>query len=181
MKGPLWIQVSAVGQDSHRFVDRPETGSAPAERMRDGCSRVLVLGGLAIPDAPALAGNSDADVLLHALTNALSGLTGKNVLGARADQLCAAGVTDSAAYLSEALNDARQDGWLLSHVSCSLEGRRPRLEPWIPGIRESIARLLNLDVAQIGLTVTSGEGLTGCGRGDGLQAVCLVSAARLRR
>ena len=77
--------------DSHRFIEG-ET------------DKQFVLGGVVFDDAPALSGNSDADVILHALTDAISGITGVTVVGAVADKMCHQGITDSKAYLKVALD-----------------------------------------------------------------------------
>jgi 2-C-methyl-D-erythritol 2,4-cyclodiphosphate synthase len=160
---------SAIGQDSHRFLDDQEAASAPG--------RQLILGGVTLPGERPLAGNSDADVCLHALTNAISGLTGINILGTRADHLCLEqGITDSRVFLWEAL--ATLNDWRLCHVSITMEGKRPRLTPWVTAIKNSLASLTGLDPLDIGLTATSGEDLTAFGRGEGLQAFCLITARR---
>ncbi|MDD3867292.1 MAG: 2-C-methyl-D-erythritol 2,4-cyclodiphosphate synthase [Eubacteriales bacterium] len=164
----MFIYVSSLGQDSHRFVD--EAGPAGTSE------RVLMLGGVAIPGAPALDGNSDADVILHAVANAVSGLTGVNILGSRADALCRAGITDSVVYLQEAMSELGD--WQLLHCSLSLEGCRPKLAPYIADIRRRLAELLGLEIRQIGLTATSGEALTAFGRGEGIQVFCTLSARR---
>lgn len=161
---------SAIGQDSHRFLNDSEAAGQPVRR--------LVLGGVTIAGERALAGNSDADVLLHALTNAVSGLSGVNILGDVADRLCLErGITDSTAYLAEAL--ATLGSWRLCHVSFTIEGKRPHLAGWLPSIRQRVAELTGLAPEDIGLTATSGEGLTAFGRGEGLQAFCIVTARRL--
>jgi 2-C-methyl-D-erythritol 2,4-cyclodiphosphate synthase len=164
-----WLFCSAVGQDSHRFMTAEERALQP--------DRFLVLAGIPLADEPPLAGNSDADVVLHALTNALSGLTTRNILGRRADILCQEqGITDSSAYLGEALQDLRESGWVLVHLSFSIEAARPRLAVWIDPMRRRLAELTGLAPQHIGLTATSGEGLTAFGRGEGIQVFCLASA-----
>ena len=158
------VYFSAIGQDSHRFV-------------QDACSKPLMLGGVRIPDTPGLEGNSDADVILHALCNAISGLSGVTVLGTATDRLCREqGITDSRVYVAEAL--ATLNGIRLIHASISVEARRPHLRRYIDPIRESIAGLLSLPVERIGLTATTGEGLTSFGRGEGIQAFVIASACR---
>jgi 2-C-methyl-D-erythritol 2,4-cyclodiphosphate synthase len=152
---------SALGQDSHRFTDK--TAEKP-----------LVLGGVPIPDTPGLQGNSDADVILHAVCNALSGLSGINVLGARTDILCnEQGITDSRVYVREAL--ATLKSIQLVHVSISVEARRPRLHSFNLTIRQSVADLLGLSLDRVGFTATSGEGLTAFGRGEGIMASVIAS------
>ncbi len=154
---------TGLGLDSHRFVEGPG-------------DRRLVLGGLVFEDAPALDGNSDADVLLHALTDAISGVTGRTVIGAVADEMCREGITDSQAYLKVALADL--GAWQISHVSIALECRRPKIDPKVPALRESVAGLLGVSVDDVCLTATSGEGLTDCGRGLGIHATAIVTVVR---
>jgi len=159
---------SALGQDSHRFLTAEEQEACP--------ERLLMLAGLPYPGEMPLAGNSDADVILHALTNAISGITGRNILGSRADQLCLEqGITDSAVYLREALVDLAAAGWSLTHISVAVEGRRPRLAGRIDDMKRRLAELTGLRPTEIGLTATSGEGLTAFGRGLGLQAFCQIT------
>ncbi|MDI9498700.1 MAG: 2-C-methyl-D-erythritol 2,4-cyclodiphosphate synthase [Bacillota bacterium] len=153
----------AIGQDSHRFA-APDSG------------RPLRLAGITIPGCPGLEGNSDADVILHAVTNAVSGITGRNILGRVADELCRSGITDSSAYLKLALEDLYQKpGRRPLHLSVSVEARRPLLAPHIPAMRAALARLLGLTEADIGLTATSGEGLTGPGRGEGIAVLAILT------
>ena len=159
------ISISAVGQDSHRFLPQGDPAAA---------NRPLVLGGVEIRGCPPLDGNSDADVVLHALTNALSGLCGVSVLGPVADAMCQSGLTDSRAYVRRALSlleDIR-----LTHLSFSIEAQRPRLAGLIDRMREEIAGLVKLPVSRVALTATTGEGLTSCGRGEGIACLCVASA-----
>ena len=114
---------TGLGLDSHRFVE----GST---------DRRLVLGGLVFDDEPALDGNSDADVILHALTDAISGVTGRTVIGAVADKMCREGITDSKQYLKVAL--AELGDWQISHVSIALECQRPKIDPKVPGLRDRL-------------------------------------------
>lgn len=163
------VWASAIGQDSHRFVSPEEQKKQPR--------RQLILAGIIIPGERALSGNSDADVILHALTNAISGLSGVNILGNTADRLCHdEGITDSAVYLQEAVNSL--NGWQISHVSISVEAKQPKLAVWIDLMKENIARLLQVSKDQVGLTATSGEDLTAFGRGEGMQSICIISGYR---
>ncbi|MDR0331430.1 MAG: 2-C-methyl-D-erythritol 2,4-cyclodiphosphate synthase [Chitinispirillales bacterium] len=159
------VFVSAIGQDSHRFVP-------------DGSPKPLVLGGVAIPGCPGLAGNSDADVILHALTNAVSGVSGQNILGKVSDKLCSEGVTDSRVYLEKAIETLSIGRWELTHASISVEAKRPHLADHINAIKKSVASIVGLPENSIGLTATSGEGLTDFGLGEGIQAFAVVSATR---
>ncbi len=158
---------SAIGQDSHRFVSESDWEKQP--------ERMLVLGGVAIPGERPLDGNSDADVVLHALTNAISGISGINILGPVADRMCQEQkITDSTAYLRVALETLGKRR--LIHISISLECKHPRMAPHIPGMRERIAALTGVSTDDVGITATSGEGLTDFGRGEGIAALCVVTA-----
>jgi len=151
-----------IGQDSHRFEDR-ETG------------KPLVIGGVRIPDCPGLDANSDGDVVLHALANAVSGITGCPILGEVADRMCLQeGIMDSSEYVRRAVEYLRA-GQVISHVSISIECARPRLSPHLYAMRESISHLLGIEAKDVGITVTSGEGLTDSGRGLGISAMCVVT------
>ena len=152
----------ALGQDSHRFEEES--------------TKPLVLGGVVIEGAKGLKANSDGDVLLHALTNAVSGITGRNILGPAADALCQAGFTDSWVYLNEALRDLQKAGGKILHVSFSVEAAAPRFFSQIPAIRQRVAGMLHLSPAHVGLTATSGEGLTAFGKGEGIQVFCMLTA-----
>ena len=155
---------AAIGQDSHRFE-------------RKNRAKPLVLAGVKIPGCAGLAGNSDADVVLHAVTNAVSGISGVNIIGPVADRLCLEkGVVDSAVYLERALGTLGP--WRISHVSIAIEAKRPRLASRIPAMRASVARLCSLPAGSVGITVTSGEGLTAFGKGQGIQAFAVVSVRR---
>ena len=152
---------TGLGLDSHRFVEGVSDKS-------------FVLGGVVFNDAPALSGNSDADVILHALTDAISGVTGVTVIGATADKLCKSGVTDSTAYLMVAMETLGE--WQISHVSIALECLRPKIDPKVPALRKSIAALLDLDLADVCITATTGEELNDVGRGLGIHATVIVTA-----
>ncbi|OUD13834.1 2-C-methyl-D-erythritol 2,4-cyclodiphosphate synthase [Thioflexithrix psekupsensis] len=152
---------TAIGQDSHGF------------EYADG-DKPLVLGGVIFERERGLEGNSDADVMLHALTNAISGITGVNILGKISDDLCQQGMTDSRVYLAEALKYL--NGWQICHASFSIECAQPKISPKIPELKASLSQLLQLTVDDIGITATSGEDLTAFGRGEGIQVFCIVTA-----
>jgi 2-C-methyl-D-erythritol 2,4-cyclodiphosphate synthase len=150
-----------IGQDSHRFDFEDK-------------NKNLILGGVIFQDCPPLQGNSDADVILHSITNAISGVTCVNILGKISDDLCLKeGITDSSVYLREALKylgDSR-----IVHVSVSIECLTPKITPKITEMRQSIARLLDIPENCIGITATTGEGLTQFGQGLGIQVFSCVT------
>ena len=155
------VSISTIGQDSHRF----------GEPCGD---TVIKLGGLDIPFDKPIEANSDGDVVLHAITNAISGFTGVNILGGEADKICLEqGNKDSSVYIKKAL-EYLTDGKII-HCSITIECLRPKLMPHIPAMKESIGRILGIPVTSVGITATTGEGLTGFGRGEGIQVFCILT------
>ncbi len=155
---------TGLGQDSHRFD-------------LDNKIKKLILAGVVFENELALKGNSDADVVLHALCNAISGVTGVNILGKVSDELCQQGIIDSRIYVEKALNYLQN--WQLCHLSCSIECKTPKITPKIPEMKVALSKLLNLEEQDIGITATSGEGLTAFGRGEGIQVLCIVTVYKL--
>ncbi|MEY3220364.1 MAG: hypothetical protein RIT27_1721 [Pseudomonadota bacterium] len=157
--------IAAIGQDSHRF----DIGNT---------QKKLILAGVEFEGETPLLGNSDADVILHAITNAISGISGVNILGKISDDLCLKeGISDSSMYLKEALKYLTHHQ--LTHVSISIECQKPKITPMISKMKENLAQLLNLSVSQIGITATTGESLTAFGCGEGIQAFVIISAMPL--
>ncbi len=151
-----------IGQDSHRF-EEPST------------NKKFVLGGVIFEGVKPLEGNSDADVVLHALANAISGVSCVNILGKISDDMCLNdGIKDSAIYVKEALKYLTAHK--IVHVSISIECSYPKITPKIPQMRTAIANLLDIPDNCVGITATTGEGLTAFGQGLGVQAFCCVTA-----
>ena len=157
---PCWSFRTGIGIDSHAFDD----GRKP-----------LILGGLKIPYHRGLQGNSDGDVVLHAITDAISGITGRNIIGPISDDLCNQGITDSRIYLQHALADLNIMGFEIENISITIEAAKPKLEGYIGEIRRNIAEMINKEINRIGITVTSGEGLSDFGRGLGIKSIALVT------
>lgn len=152
---------TGIGQDSHRF-------------MSEDSSKPCVIAGIIFEDVPGFSANSDGDVVFHAICNGISSLTGELILGAVADDLChKAGITDSEVYLKEAMKTLGSQQ--VSHVAISLEGNKPRFKERLLEMRENIARVMDIQVSQVGITATTGEGLTDFGCGDGVQALVIVT------
>lgn len=155
---------TALGQDSHRFETK-------------NLSKPLILGGVQIPNETGLEGNSDADVVLHALTNAVSGITTVNILGKKADELCLEkGIKDSKIYLQKSLEYL--NGYKITHISFSVEALKPKLAGYIDKIRENIANLLGISLDCVAMTATTGEGLTDFGKGLGIQVFVIITAEK---
>ncbi len=149
----------AIGQDSHKIDDKNK-------------DKKLVLGGIEFKENYSLVANSDGDVVLHAVTNAISGITCKNILGKIADDMCKRGITDSEEYLKEALKYL--EGQII-HLSIAIECQTPKINPKIEEMRRNLARILEIKENCIGITATTGEGLTEFGKGNGISAfACLT-------
>ncbi|MBI2541761.1 2-C-methyl-D-erythritol 4-phosphate cytidylyltransferase [Candidatus Woesearchaeota archaeon] len=150
-----------LGHDSHKFsLNR---------------NRKLVLGGCIIPHEIGLEANSDGDLVLHALFNAISSAVGCKSLGYYADPMLERGITDSKQYLKAVLDKPSQKNMKISNVSISIEAKKPRLDMYTGKIINSLSKILAIDKGRIGLTYTSGEGLTAFGRGEGMQCFVVVS------
>jgi len=154
---------SSIGQDSHRFLP-------------DNTDKPLILGGVLFEGCPGMEANSDGDVVLHAITNCISGITGVNVLGSIADSLCVSGIKDSAAYLQEALKYL-SEGYKIEHISLTIEGLRPKFAPKINEMKRSIGALLKISPDWVGITATTGEGLTPFGQGLGLSVFGILTVS----
>jgi 2-C-methyl-D-erythritol 2,4-cyclodiphosphate synthase len=141
--------------------------------------RPLILGGVRIPHTHGLQGHSDADALFHAVADALLGAAALGDLGAHfpPDDPHYAGA-DSGELLATVMGLVRARGWRPVNVDCTLIAERPRLAPYVPAMRENLARRLEigLECASIKATTTEGLGFAGREEGIAAQAVVLLEA-----
>lgn len=149
------------GQDSHRFASDAD--------------RKLVLGGVLIPDARGLEGNSDADVVLHALCRALEQALGREDFSRYADEMSRNGISDSREYVKVAKVHVAQAGYRVNNVGLSIEALKPRIEAFCDAMKNAVAEILDIAPAAIGINATSGEHMTPFGKGEGIQAFAIVS------
>lgn len=145
---------------------------------RLAAGRRLILGGVEIASPLGLDGHSDADVLLHALGDALLGAAGLGDLG----ELFPPGEArwkdaDSADLLRLILERVRARGWRVVNCDLTLIAEAPKLAPHRPAIRERIAALLGVTVDEVGLKATTNERLGALGRGEGMAALAVVLLA----
>src|SRR3989344_1897038 len=134
-----------IGQDSHKFT----SGKKP-----------LIIGSVKISDKNGFEANSDGDVLLHALFNAISTAIGMKSLGFYADEMCKKGITDSRRYLEFIAGKVKEKGYKISNLAVMLEGKKPRLDEHIDKIKSALEKILKIKKEDIGIAATSGEELT---------------------
>ena len=152
------------GYDVHRLVE----------------GRKLILGGVEIPFEKGLLGHSDADVLVHALMDAMLGAAALGDIGMYfpdSDERYAG--ADSLQLLREVVRLLRESGYELVNADCTILAQRPKLMPFIPGMRDNIAKALGTDVDAVSVKATTEEGLgfTGDGSGIAVHAVVLIEKA----
>lgn len=158
-KSPIFR--TGIGQDSRRFL--PIDSSKPC-----------IIGGVIFDGVPGLDAESDGDVIYHAICNSITSLTGTPILTGIARDLCRKdGITDSQVYLEKALQTLGKQK--LVHVSIAIEGKRPQFEGRIETMRRKVAKSLGIQPTQVGITATSGDGLTDFGCGDGLQCFVITT------
>lgn len=139
--------------------------------------RDLILGGVKIPYEKGLLGHSDADVLLHAICDALLGALALGDIGKHfPDSDTKYANIDSCILLLKTAELIREKGWQIGNVDATVIAQAPRLSPYIQSMRETIATTLNLSLDAISIKATTEEhlGFTGEGLGIAAHAVCLL-------
>lgn len=149
------------GYDVHRFAE----------------NRALILGGVEIPYHLGLDGHSDADVLLHAVMDALLGAAGLRDIGYHfPDTDMRYKDASSMALLGCVAEKIREKGYRVGNVDVTVIAQKPKLKDYIPQMQENIAKKLSLDMDQVNVKATTEEGLGFTGRLEGISchAVCLL-------
>lgn len=154
---------SGIGYDVHRLVE----------------GRKLVLGGVHIPHTAGLEGHSDADVLCHAIADALLGAIGSSDIGHHFPN------TDESIRGISSINILERVAEVLAqanarpvHVDATLIAEAPKIAPHIPAMRKNIAQALGMQEADIGIKATTNEGLGSIGRGEGIAAMAVATVER---
>jgi 2-C-methyl-D-erythritol 2,4-cyclodiphosphate synthase len=151
------------GYDIHPFVE----------------GRKLVLGGIEVPHPRGLQGHSDADVILHALGDALLGAAGLGDLGTYFPPSDAQWRNaDSGDLLRRIVEQVKNEGWRVGNCDLTVIAEEPRLLPLRDRMRSRIAQLLGIAPAAVGLKATTNEGLGALGRGEGIAALAVVLLKR---
>lgn len=153
-----------MGYDAHRFA-APEA------------ARALMLAGVRIPHEQGLAGHSDADVVLHAVVDALLGAAALGDIGAyfpSSDERWRG--ASSATFVTAALEALTRDGWRVVNVDTTIVTERPRLSPHVPAMRAAVAELLGiaLDRVSVKSKTTDGMGFTGRYEGIACYAIAMI-------
>jgi 2-C-methyl-D-erythritol 2,4-cyclodiphosphate synthase len=148
-----------VGYDIHRFEE----------------GRRLVLGGVEFEDEPGLAGHSDADVLVHAVIDAILGAAALGDIGLHfpPDHPAYAGA-DSLNMLRNAAARVRDSGFEVESVDSTVIAERPRLAKHMPAMRARIASALGVDTGRVNVKATTNEGIGAIGRGEGIGAIAVA-------
>ncbi len=147
------------GYDSHRFQP----------------GRPLILGGVRIEHDRGLAGHSDADALLHAITDAILGGVGAGDLGELfPDSDPRWKDADSATFVAEAMKRAAEKGYAVANCDVTILTEQPKLLPYKPAIRANVAALLGVDAGAVSIKAKTNEGMGFVGRGEGLAVMAVV-------
>ena len=151
---------SGIGYDAHRF----------------GEGRKLILGGVEIPHSRGLEGHSDADVLSHAIADALLGAIGERDIGhhfPNTDESMR-GIS-SLTILSRVGEIVAQRNSRIVNVDATLIAEAPRIAPHLAAMRERISAALGIDISCVGIKATTNEGMGAIGRGEGIVAMAVAS------
>lgn len=150
-----------MGYDVHRLVQKRE----------------LILGGVKIDFEQGLLGHSDADVLLHAIMDAILGAAALGDIGKHFPDTDPAYKGASSIRLLERVRElVEEEGYRVVNVDATIIAQQPKMRPHIESMRENIAKALRVDVRQINVKATTEEGLgfTGTGEGISSQAICML-------
>ena len=148
-------------------------------RLTDG--RKLILGGVEIPYEKGLLGHSDADVLLHAIMDALLGAAALGDIGRHFPDTDAAYEGISSLKLLRRVGELLEENrFLIENIDATIIAQAPKMRPYIEAMRENIARELHILTEQVNVKATTEEGMgfTGTGEGISAQAVCLLATPR---
>ena len=153
-----------IGYDVHRLVE----------------GRKLILGGVDVPYEKGLLGHSDADVLLHAISDALLGAAALGDIGRHFpdtdEQFKGA---DSGKLLEEVARLVRAEGYVIGNVDACVVAQAPKLLPYIPQMRDNIARMLGIAAGDVNVKATTEERLGFTGSGEGMSAYAVAGIERV--
>ena len=138
-------------------------------------NRKLILGGVDIPYEKGLLGHSDADVLLHAISDSLLGAAALGDIGKLfPDNDPQYEGADSLVLLQRVYEAVKEKGYEVGNIDATVLAQRPKLRPYIDTMRENIAKALDVDADRISVKATTEEGLGFTGKGEGIAAYCIT-------
>ncbi|MBW1977811.1 MAG: 2-C-methyl-D-erythritol 2,4-cyclodiphosphate synthase [Deltaproteobacteria bacterium] len=148
------------GYDAHRLVP----------------DRTLVLGGVEIPGAQGLLGHSDADVLTHAIIDALLGALCRGDIGQHfPDKNQAYKNIRSVVMLKEVIKWVAEDGYRINNIDSTIVAEEPKLAPHLPAMRKALSKAMGISIQKLSIKATTAEGMGFCGRKEGMEAFAFVS------
>lgn len=148
-----------VGYDAHPLVE----------------GRRLVLGGVEVPFSQGLSGHSDADVVVHAIIDALLGATALGDIGTYFPQDDPQYENASSIDMLRKIGElVREKGWYIINLDATIVAEKPRLTPFIGKMREYIGKALAMDISRVGLKATTTDHLGFVGRGEGMAAYAVA-------
>ena len=157
------ITLVGLGYDIHRFSPTPRT---------------LMLGGIKVHETQGLDGHSDADVLCHALADAILGAIGERDIGywfPPSDPACEN--ISSLLIVQKAVELLQGQGGRVVNVDCALIAEAPKVMPFVPGMKATLAAVLDVSPRRVGVKATTNEKLGAIGRGEGIAAFATVSVS----
>lgn len=151
------------GYDAHRLVE----------------GRALVLGGVSVPHSRGLLGHSDADVLTHAVIDAILGALCRGDIGRHfPDSDPAYKDANSLSLLRNVMDWVNEEGYSVNNVDSTLVAEKPRLAPHLPVMREKLSSILGVQPRQVSIKAKTSEKMGFCGREEGIEAFAIVSLTR---
>jgi 2-C-methyl-D-erythritol 2,4-cyclodiphosphate synthase len=151
------------GYDAHRLVD----------------GRSLILGGVKIPYAKGLLGHSDADVLTHAVIDAIIGALARGDIGQHfPDTDTSLKGVDSLVLLKTVMEWVKEEGLTVNNLDTTIVAQEPRLAPYIAVMKENLSGVLDVGTRQINIKAKTAEGMGFCGREEGMEAFAIISLAK---
>lgn len=154
---------TGIGYDSHRLSE----------------GRRLVLGGIEIAHERGLLGHSDADVLIHALCDALLGAVADGDIGQHFSDRDPQWINaDSTVLLGRVVERLTRAGWRILNTDATVVAEAPRLQPHIPAMRARLAEVLGIDVSRVSVKAKTNEGMDAVGRREGISAMAVATVTQ---
>ena len=153
----MFIPRIGLGFDSHRLIDNDNANRSTDRLIQDIGLR---LGGITIPHTKSLLGHSDADALLHAITDALLGAASEGDIGQWFPDTAEENRNrDSAEMLALVWKSLKEKGFQIGNLDAVILAQRPKILPYVPAMRERIGQILDIPVADIGIKAKTGENI----------------------